>query len=419
MNSNTKILFYDRGDHLYIAEKLAEKAKVWSYIPILGTTPYIKDDQMGADLDGVERIDDFWKYVDKADFIVSPGCYDEEMFKWLHDKGHKVFSTMGSADIENNRLLFIQILEELGLPIPFTYHCEGLQELREYLKDKEDKWLKVPYVRGNFNTMHYTNMVQFENWLRVFEAKIGTRASEKIDILVQDSIEADCESGYDGFNINGVFTQNGSVGFEEKDKWYVCKVMNEPPKILKDINDAFEPIFKKYGCQGEVHTEVRITKTKEFFTDPTLRAGSPNGEMLCEGYENYAECIEEIANGKVPVPEPKDGEDKIEFIYGAEIILTSDWNEDNELCVQFPKEIAHLVKLKNHYKKGNAFYCLPNDNDGFFGAALGFGLTIDDAVEQANEVAEQVICEDLNYTPISMDKVKELIEKGHKHGIML
>ena len=86
-------------------------------------------------------------------------------------------------------------------------------------------------------------------------------------------------------------------------------------------------------------------------------------------------------------------------------------SRQNELCVQFPKEISHLVKLKNHYKKGNAFYCLPNDNDGFFGAALGFGRTKDDAVEQANEVAEQVICEDLNYTPISNPKRREWTHK--------
>lgn len=418
-----KVLFYDRGDHLYVAEKLAEKVgNLWCYIPILGTTPYMKDDQMGEGLDGVERVDDFWKYVDKADYIVSVGCYDEELFDWLNKKGYPCFSTMKSAEIENNRMLFLDILQELGMPIAETTLCDGLDDLVEFLTGKEDMWLKIPYTRGDFNTKHYTNMIQFKNWLKVFSARIGQRASDVIKVLAQRTIKADCESGWDGFNVNGICTKFGTSGFEEKDKWYIAKVMEEPPDILKNINDKFSPIFKKYGCQGEYHSEVRIEADGTAnFTDITLRAGSPNGEMLCEGYSNYAECIKAIAHGEVPIPKPKSKEDgdTDDFIYGAEVILTSDFNEKETLCVQFPKEAASYIKLKNHYKQGDAYYCLPNDNDGFFGAALGFGKSPDEAAKKANEIAEQVICDDLDYTPISIDRMNEFIAGGRKHGINL
>jgi len=195
----------------------------------------------------------------------------------------------------------------------------------------------------------------------------------------------------------------------------LCKVIKEPPKIIKNINDKMEPVFKKLGFQGHYHTELRVTKDgKAYYTDCTARAGSPNAEILCEGYDTYPEDVAKLANGEMPESKPKE-----EFVYAAEIILVSEYHDKKEICVKYPKEFKANVKLKNNKIYNGLNYCIPNDNDGYFGAAVAFGKTSKEAMERVQEIAKSVKTEDIRDTSGVFDKMNEQIEGGKKFGIEL
>jgi hypothetical protein len=201
------------------------------------------------------------------------------------------------------------------------------------------------------------------------------------------------------------------VGYEVKDKGFIGKVFLETPEIIKGINDAFAPTFKKLGYQGAYSTEIRVTEKGEpYYIDATCRVPSPPGEVICELYENWAEAVWQLASGELPELKPKGK-------FAAEVILTSGWYDTHELNVKFPKDIAQWVKLKNHTKREGEYYCIPNGNGEFFGAVVAYADTQDEAIKLVLERAEQVVADELEYDDTIFDKAADSIKAGEQFGI--
>jgi hypothetical protein len=408
---NKKAIVFDRGLYLYLAQKLGEKLdKVYYYKPESSPYPESPQAKIGTGLPEVERVYNFHKYIDKVDYLIFFDCYDGEDQEFYRSKGYKVFGSGLSEIVEMDKVFFIEKLMELKMAIPKTYRAEGIQDMLDYLKGKKDKFIKSVRHRGDFETYHYKSMRQAIHWLDELKHNVGSREKE-IEILIQDPVKSACEAGYDGFCVNGDFTSNCLCGYEIKDKGLVAKVFPETPEVLSYVNDKFAPLFKKLGYQGHWSTEIRITEDgTPYFIDPTVRGPSPPSELMCEIYENYAEAVLDIADGKAPVLKPK-------AKYGAEIILKSEWHKEHKLTVEFPKEISQWVKLKNHTWKDGAYDCIPNKNAGYFGAVVAIGNSVKEVTEKAKEYAEQIEADELCFDDSVFDKANEAIESGKKFGL--
>jgi len=215
--------------------------------------------------------------------------------------------------------------------------------------------------------------------------------------------------GYDGYVVDGKFTTNCLCGYEVKDQAYVCKVFDATPKIIDDVNIAMSLHLK--DCRGHYSTEIRINdKGRGYFIDPTVRIPSPPGELMCEIYSNYAESFYDTATSKLP-------ELSTTKLYGAEFILTSDWNDKHELCVEYPSDLSQWVKLKNHVKRGKNTYCIPNGNGGFFGAVVGLGTSLKSAIQNVVDVAEQVKAEGFKFDSSVFDEANSAVKAGEQFGI--
>ena len=411
LSSKTAIV-YDRGGlYLYAAEKLAEKYKeVMYYLADADAYPTSQKQKIGSGL-GVTRIYDFWRNIDDADIVYFFDCYDGELQHWLRGKGYTVFGSGRGEAIEIDKVLFLETLEKLGLPCPKTYVAEGLDDLMEYLDkhDGETLFLKNLH-RGDFESRKFVSQAQSRPFFSDLKKRLGS-SCESLKVLVQHKIEAECEAGYDGFLIDGEFTDNCIVGYEIKDQGFVAKIAPETPEILKCINLAFSDTFKSLGYRGNYSTEVRITSNgTPYYIDATARIPSPPGELICEIYENWAEATWQIAHGEVPCLVPR-------AAYGAEIILTSGWHDQHELHVKFPPSMYQNVKLKNHALVEGEYYCVPNGNGEFFGAVVAWGDTLDEAIAKALEVAEAVEADELKFNPELFAEAKKQIEGGEKFGI--
>jgi hypothetical protein len=409
---HAKVLIFDRGDHTYLAETFAAKAeKVWHYTPILGRQPKNKEDLIGSGMDGVEKIDDFEQYKDKADLIIFPGEFDGEICDRMRKEGKRVFGSGLSSDLEIDKILFLKTLKQVGLPVIKTVIVKGLDAAEKHLADKEDKWIKLPWCRGDFDTIHFHSMKTFQPWLDYQRLHLGEGGADKIKLLIQDSFPCVVESGGDRYCIDGEFTPTGTIGYENKDKSYVYRIVKQLPKILDGIDKKMSPEFKARGYRGAYSTEARINKKGEVrFTDLTARLGSPPGEGICESYTTFAQDVFDVADGKIP-------EMKYENEYGAMIVLVSSWNEKNEICVDFPKEIQGNVKLRHSYKHNGNYYCTPNESSGYFGAVVSQGKTLKEAVDKVNDMADQVKTLELEFDHIHMSEVEKMITDGKQFGI--
>ena len=416
-----KILLFNRGDHSYLAERFArDAAQVWSYTPILGRQPKNRDDQIDMGKKGVEAIDDFEQYKDKADLIVFPDEFSGEICNRMWLEGKRAFGSGLSAEYEIDKVLFLKTLKKLGLPVIRTVLVKGIDAAIKELSGKKDKWIKAPYNRGDFDTKHFQTIETFMPWFNYQRSKLGQGVSDTIDLLIQDSFPCLVESGGDRYIVKGKRSNSGTIGYEEKDKWYIYRVVKKFPKIIDDVDAKMESVFQaevknnklvKGAYSGAYSTELRINdKGETRFTDLTSRFGSPPGEGLAEIYTTFTQDVFDVADGKQPIM-------KHDFEYGAMINLVSSWNEDQEICVQYPKEIEKNVKLRHSYKHKGNMYCVPNDSSGYFGCVVAQDKTLQGAINKANEMAKQVIALDIEYDCIPMSKAEELVTSGNKFGV--
>jgi hypothetical protein len=411
--SKKNILVIDRGLYTYIAEALGKKANhVWYYVQDSNPYPDSPKSQIGTGLDTIERVYSPYEFINRADSIIFPDCYDSEWQIDLRSRGHNVFGGHGSEKFELDKEFFFQFLIDNGMNIPPTFKIKGLDNIIEYLQDKEDKWIKQSFFRGDFETKHHVDKNHSKSWFDDLRKKLGAR-SENIKVLIQDPIKKAFEVGIDTFCLNGEYAENPMVGYEIKDRGLVCKIYNKIPKIMTDINSKFSEAFKELGYYGQFSNEVRIEDDGTAYPiDWTVRVPSPPGELMTLQYTNYAEIVDSLACGELEEPEYKDE-------YGATLMLYSPWNECHELCVEYPKEYEENVKLKNHIKKDDHHIIVENGNGGYFGAVCATGKTRQEAQDKCLEIIGTVKAYQLDFSCKTFDEADEEIEKGTAHNLGL
>lgn len=410
LSDKTCLVYGRKGLYIFLAQKLGQKfKKVWFYLAESAPYPCSRFKGIGTGLPEIERVYSFWPYVDKADMIFFPDCYDGDLQHYLRDKGHRVFGSGRSEKMELEKDFFLTELERAGLPVAPTHRVKGTDALREHLRHKGAKWLKTPYYREDFETMKYPgDMQQFESKLQDVEHRIGDYASKTIEILIQNVLKKEAEGGYDGFCVNGKYTKNCLVGYEIKDRGLLGKVFAETPESIDKVNQAVAPLYKRLGYNGHLSTEIIFTGDgKGYFIDATQRAPSPPSEAMSQHIVNYAEVAWLCAGGILPTP-------RWDNPYIAEVILRSPWHEEHELIVDVPAEFADNVKLKNHLREGGKYRCIPAGNGSFFGAVTASGKTYKEAAAKAMEIAKAVKADDLETDTTLFDEAEEQIEAGYR-----
>jgi len=103
--------------------------------------------------------------------------------------------------------------------------------------------------------------------------------------------------------------------------------------------------------------------------------------------------------------------------YVAELILTSAWYDSHELHIKFPPKYKSNIKLKNYKIVDGEYYTVPNENGSFFGAVVGWGASLKEAIDKVKEVAETVEADEFTFDPSCFDSIQESIKSGKQFGI--
>jgi hypothetical protein len=410
-----KVLIYDYGTYCYLAQRLTrEFSEVIYYTEESSSFPKGDTKRIGEGIKGVRKTNTLWEDIrkldKKKDLIFFPDCYNEDLQIELKLQGYAVCGSGKSAKMETDRIFFREQVIKSNLPVGKMQKFSGVDATIKYLKDKKDKYLKTSMYRGDFETYHFVDMDHAYEWFNDLRTHVGHRA-ETIEILVFDPIDAVVEVGFDGLMLNGEIATPCIVGYEIKDEGYVCSVQKELPKIMREVNKRIAPAYKSLGYNGPYSTELRIAKGNiPYFTDPCCRCGYPPSGAYSEMMTNFGECLWRIARNEMPRP-------KYEMNYGAEIIFTSQWNNNHWLHVSFPKEIERFVKLKTYTIENGKIFCIPAENSGYFGSVVAIGKTIDEAMAKCLEYAGMVQADELKYGKDIAKKTKEAMDSGVKIGI--
>jgi hypothetical protein len=412
--STKSVCVYDNGLFVELAVLLSKYfGQVYYFTPWESSFPKSNDIMPGTGIEGVTRVNEFWDIIDDVDLFVFPDIYSSSVQLYLDKLGKRVWGSRRGDSLELYRKETKEYLEMIGLPVSPYAVVQGLDELREYLKEHDNQWIKISFTRGDMETFYSKNYKFIEPKLDELEHTLGLK-KKIIEFIVEDAIEDAVELGYDGYTVDGQFPSKAILGIEIKDKGYVgvFTPYAQLPEAAQHVNSYLSDALRVYKYRNFFSTEIRLTEDDTpYLIDPCMRMGSPPGELYQYMITNWPDILWFGAEGKVidPISRGK---------YGAEILLHSDWADKNWLAVQFPPEMRENVKFRQLAIVDDEYYIVPQVVGlPEIGAVVAVAETLEDAIEQAKEYARKVEGYFIDIYPDAMDDAIEEVKKLKDRGI--
>ena len=292
--------------------------------------------------------------------------------------GKLVWGSREGDELETRRLWFRQLQKELGLPTPEYTVIRGITNLRAFLKDHGHCFVKATCkIRGSMETWEHFDIEQSEYHLDKLAVKLGG-GKEQVQFMVEEPIDAEFETGFDTYCIDGQFSAVPIQGIEVKGKLILCSAQtkSKTPDFIDEAMGALSPILKEFRYRNFVSGEFR----NEILNDPCCRAPNPGIGCEMEMIKNLGEVILAGANGELVEPE-------YEFEFGIQAAIFHDHEEDLWKQFRIPAELRRWIKLMEFCQVGEPYNIIPRPPHGQkIGWVVGVGHTIEEAAAhlQAN-----------------------------------
>lgn len=385
-HSSHSVCVVDNGLFVEFAVRLARdfgKVRYWS--PNQSAFPTTNRELIGQ-VPGVERIHDYHEVIKETDLFVFPDVGYPELQEYLISVGKRVWGSRHGEELEQRRDFCKEVIKAADLPVGKYVLLQGVEPLKEYLQKHDKQYVKINRSRGDFETFRAENWDLIEPKIKEIEYKLGAK-KDFTQFLVEEAIEPAVELGYDGYTVDGQFPSSCLFGIEIKGEGYLghFRPYDEIPAPLREANDKLADVFAEYEYRNLYSSEVRITPAGVgYLTDPCCRAGSPPSEIMLEMYTNISDIAWFGAEGELIEPEPR-------AEWAAEIMLHSDWAENNWQPLDFPEEMRDHVKLYFPTYIDGRYYVVPVGHQiPAIGAVVGWGDTQEAAQADALDAAESV-----------------------------
>lgn len=375
--------------------------------------------KVGQGLEGVKRINNFWtslkQHPKEKVLVVFPDIYDGDLQWELQSQGYRVWGSRNGEQLEIHRVPAKKEMQSKGISVgPYTT-VNGTDELRKALKEKPKVHVKTSRTRGDMETFFAKDYLTVEPRIDQLDYMLGVDSKTK-EFIIEDTIDPAVEIGWDGYSIDGRFPNASLVGIEAKSQGYVGHFLREAdqPKQVVDINQKIAQRLAYFQYRNFFTIEARIKPDGSAWAiDPCCRMGSPPGELVMEFYTNLPDIMWHGAAGQVvnPIPIAE---------WGAEIVIHSDWANDNWQPIRFGKGLRRFVKIKNATRVEGVYYAVPQlDKRGTIASVIGFGNTAESAVESAKAHAKGVEGYGLEIPVESLDKCLKEIATLKSYGVSL
>lgn len=402
-------LICDHGLFQPLAHRLAEDyERVLYFRPWVSSFSSANDFQIGRGYDNVLRVEAYEPYFDDKDVTwVFPDLHFADLQTWLRKQGRAVWGAGHGEELELLRGEVKQLMSEIGLPVKKWTTVDGMEELRDYLKDHENVYVKISKFRGICETFCSPSYDLVKPKLDDIEHDLGGLA-EVQEFIVEHPVDDATEVGYDGLSIDGVFPKIALCGVEIKDVCYFGKIT--PYAVLseqvREVNKKLSPVMKQYGYRGFFSTEIRVAKDKKpYLIDLTCRHASPAGEALLEIVENMGEVIEGGANGELVELKPRGN-------FVAQAMLLSDFAIGNWLPISIPENIRQHVHLYHSCRINGMEYVVPTGADmPQIGSVTAYGETPQQAIKLCQQYVKKIEAFGLKDNTDKMADAQKELEK--------
>jgi hypothetical protein len=410
--SDKSILIYDFGNFTPVAERLARDfGTVYYFVPWQQAFPKANQAIIGENLPGVERILNFWDYVDEADCIFFPDTYCGDMVEYLKGKNYRVAGAGRAEMLELERWKTRLIQKKLGLPLQETERVVGINKLRNYLKDHDNRHVKLNRFRGDIDSFKHDDLESSDPQIDYLEYDLGRKA-DFVEFIVEEH-KSGIEPGMDGIFSGGKFYESSQWGYENKDKAYIAKMCDysKIPKPMKKISDGIAEVLGKLKSNTFFSTELILDEkdNRGYLIDLTVRCAGPTMHAVQEElWDNYSEVVWGLATGEKIEPQASKK-------YGGSIVLPCDWNEKNWVKVNFPVKESRWYKPCRGCVFNGEYWNVPGFPELLTVTAIGDSP--EEVVKLIKRRVERVKAFDCEHSCAPLDELLETIKAGNKQGL--
>lgn len=383
-NKRCFCVFDHFGLFVGLAQRLAESGARVLYATPVDRYDRLDEAVIGDGLDGIEWIEEIWDHKKEVDCFVFPDIRHSGLQGELREQNYPVWGSQKGMALEQARQFFLKKLAELGLDVPPYEVVTGLSNLKAFLKDKKDIWIKVSKWRGTWETCHWRSWRESWQEIDTWAVKFGGK-QEDIPFICFPKIETDLEIGADTYCIDGKWPSMMLHGIEKKDAAYFSAVTprKKMPEQLLPIMEAFSPYLKEVGYRNQWSMEVRVTEDKNYFIDATCRGGLPSTNSFLAA-RNVADIIYYGARGEF-----------VEIDYGykfsAECMVTGKAADHQWLSLELKPEIRKNFLAQQCCEVDGQLWYPPLDGGGnHLGWLRSTGDTPKAVLEQMNKFADEL-----------------------------
>lgn len=400
----------DKGIFPHIAWAMARQCKKVYYTgPPEQVMRRLRDDIIGQGFNNITRIESFWDVEDECDvFVFTDVGFAAEQRKLIRD-GRNVWGHRGGDVIEVNKGTYIETLKELGMEVPPHEVVIGIDNLLDYLWDKEKKFVKVSKWRDDWETFCWRDRDLDSAYLHGHPFN-RSPIRDLVKFYVFDEIKGNIEDGIDTWCIDGQWPKTVLHAMERKDKSLIGGIqeMSEIDESVRGVNEILGPYLGyRFGYRGAFSTEVR----PPYLIDPTCRFGSPPSQLQSVLITNLPEVIYRGSQGELVEPDYQDP-------IGAQVLITTDREKEDWLAFKMDPALRPFVLSSFSFQDAGELCIAPNTLENFAGWLVATGPTMKSVIETLKERKEMLPSGfDCDITSLA-DLLREL-EDAEKVGITI
>jgi hypothetical protein len=403
----------DNGLFLPIARRMAEACKRVIWHPVSWQRGFcsVKEACIGLGIDNLEHCLDFWPFLNEIDLFMFPDIGNSGLQLHLESLGKAVWGSRSGDEIERDRELFLLLLGQIGLDVPEFKVVVGVDNLRAFLKDKEDWYIKISQFRRDVETRHWRDWKKDEEWLDWLALTLGP-FKETMRFLCFPAIKTPLELGGDGYNVDGRWPSLMLNGFEYKDNTYFAAVTprGEMPEQIQEIMDAVAPYLASVNYRNQISFEDRALKDMHLWIDATQRGGMPSTASQLKLWKNFPEIAWAGANGELIDPKPA-------AKFSIEAMIKSKGDCENWDQVDIPPELEPWVNFGGCCKLGGVYRFPPDESHaGDLGWLCAIGDTPRETLDRAKDLAD-MLPDGLDANIEAMANLIKEIEQAEEEGI--
>ena len=410
----------DYGYYVPLAVHLAKTFKEVSYCNPgwVSSFPNRNQADIGSGFDLIKVVHNMLEDIEDVDLFIFPEIGQGHDQIELEKMGKLVWGSKLVEEYEWDRVMMKKWQEKQGLPVGPWKEIIGTVELRKFLKENKDWWVKICKWRGYFETFKSTNYTNIESVLDDKERKLGDFKYGS-HFLVEQNLKKEgikvYEGGIDTWIVNGQHPSKLFYGMEIKDSTDIGMMVDyeDIPDFMRTFTEAFIPVMKDGGYCNLYSTEELVGEDhKAMMFDPCLRFPSPPYEFYLTNYTNFPEIISRGAAGECIEPEYKK-------TWMAAILFGGAWPVSNWQNIKYPSEYEDYIHIKYGIKRRGNIFRMPqveNAETSAVGTIVGLGDTLKEAKEMATEIAKSIEGYGLDIPIDDLDTAEEELEKAKELG---